>query len=223
MKQEHAQNPKRPLLPEELVTSKPPFTAAFYTLPTYCSALQRSCQKERGRKVQKRQEGRKQPCQEPVTEMQKAKPGLLVTSVTRWFIQTAPFPRLLLASTASPPSAIWLIVTALQHLRQAGSAFTRRWLLNFKVVYKGFNFSLREKLYFQICHCSWSSVSFTVKKHTDTSCSGLKQEPTTRIYVLTEALVEQRHLEIFPQVCILGNLHLITMSHYSFSRKRKHY
>lgn len=134
MKQEHAQGKaksKRPLLPEELVTSKPPFTAAFYTLPTYCSALQRSCQKERGRKVQRRQQGRKQPCQEPVTEMQKAKPGLLVTSVTRWFIQTAPslsFPRLLLASTALPQSAIWLIVTALQHLRQAGSAFTRRCL-----------------------------------------------------------------------------------------------
>lgn len=36
------------------------------------------------------------------------------------------FPRPLRASTASPQSAICLIVTALQHLRQAGSAFTRR-------------------------------------------------------------------------------------------------
>lgn len=62
---------------------------------------------------------------DPVTEMQKAKPGLLVTSVTSWFIEPAPFPCLLLASTAWPPSAICLIVTACQHLRQAGTAFTR--------------------------------------------------------------------------------------------------
>lgn len=31
---------------------------------------------------------------DPETEMQKAKPGLLVTSVTRWFVQPASFPPL---------------------------------------------------------------------------------------------------------------------------------
>lgn len=42
--------------------AQPPFTAAFYTLPTYCSVLQRSCQKERGIKVQRGQWGREQCC-----------------------------------------------------------------------------------------------------------------------------------------------------------------
>lgn len=64
-------------------------------------------------------------------------------------------------------------------------------------------------------------MSFTVRKHTDTPCSVLKQEPTICISVLAEALVELRHSEVRfvvffpPHICTLGNLVLIMIYRYS--------
>lgn len=148
--------------------------------------------------------------------MQKAKPGLLVTSVKTWFKYSSPpasTSALHSATAALPQSAIQLITSALQHLRQTSCVLTKRYIfLNFKVMYKGFNFSLRQKFYFQICHCSCSFVSFTVRKHTDTPCSVLKQEPTICISVLAEALVEQRHLK-YKVCCILSSPYLYTRKH----------
>lgn len=73
-----------PLLPQRSILCQP--TALL------CSDPAKRREGERFR--EDRKEESSQDCQEPVTEMQKAKPGLLVTSVTRWFIQTAPFPLL---------------------------------------------------------------------------------------------------------------------------------
>lgn len=124
------QNAKRPLLPEELVTSKPPFTAAFYTLPTYCSALQRSCQKERGKRFREdsKEESSPVPAARPCDRNAKSKTRPSGNFCNKLVYTASPLLTLLLASTAWPQSAICLIATALQHLRQAGTAFTRRCL-----------------------------------------------------------------------------------------------
>lgn len=91
---QHAQEmqiPKRPLLLEELVTSKTPFyrSVLYFANLLLCSAaiLPKGERKKGSEKIRRRKAALLQE-QEPVTAMQKAKPGLLVTSVKRWFIQS---------------------------------------------------------------------------------------------------------------------------------------
>ena len=91
---QHAQErqiPKRPLLLEELVTSKTPFyrSVLYFANLLLCSAaiLPKGERKKDSEKIGRRKAALLQE-PEPVTEMQKAKPGLLVTSVKRWFIQS---------------------------------------------------------------------------------------------------------------------------------------
>lgn len=91
---QHAQGrpiPKRPLLLEELVTSKTPFyrSVLYFANLLLCSAaiLPKGERKKGSEKIVRRKAALLQE-PEPVTEMQKAKPGLLVTSVKRWFIQS---------------------------------------------------------------------------------------------------------------------------------------
>ena len=91
---QHAQErqiPKRPLLLEELVTSKTPFyrSVLYFANLLLCSAaiLPKGERKNGSEKIGRRNAALLQE-PEPVTETQKAKPGLLVTSVKRWFIQS---------------------------------------------------------------------------------------------------------------------------------------
>lgn len=88
------QIPKRPLLLEEGVTSKPPFyrSVLYFANLLLCSAaiLPKGERKKGWEKVGRTKAALLQE-PEPVTEMQKAKPGLLVTSVKRWFTPS-PFP-----------------------------------------------------------------------------------------------------------------------------------
>lgn len=79
------QHPKTLTSRKSWSLAQPPFTAAFYTLPTYCSVLQRSCQKERGTKGWERIV-RQRPAFPPEMEnaqrrntCKSARPGLLET------------------------------------------------------------------------------------------------------------------------------------------------
>lgn len=96
------QIPKRPLLLEEGVTSKPPFyrSVLYFANLLLCSAaILPKGERKKGWEEIGRTKAAPLQEPEPVTEMQKAKPGLLVTSVKRWFI-SSPFP---------PPSVVSIV------------------------------------------------------------------------------------------------------------------
>lgn len=106
------QIPKRPLLLEELVTSKTPFyrSVLYFANLLLCSAaiLPKGERKKGSEKIGKRKAALLQE-PEPTIEMQKAKPGLLVTSVKTWFKYSSPpasTSALHSATAALPQSAI---------------------------------------------------------------------------------------------------------------------
>lgn len=170
---QHAQEsqiPKRPLLLEELVTSKSPFyrSVLYFANLLLCSAaiLPKGERKKGSEKTGRRKAALLwEP--EPMIEMQRAKPGLLVTSEKIWFIYSSPpAPTCIFHSgtAALPPSAIELIISALNIWARPAAHEQKVVFWNFKVMYKGFNFSPRYRFYFQICHCGHRFMSCTMKK-----------------------------------------------------------